>query len=211
MATNPTIRHYDELNDQSLYESIVTESISIYGVDAYYIPRDSVNIDELFGEDTLSAFKKLRTIECYVEDTSGFGGAGDLISKFGLEVKDTMNFVISKRRFREIFGHYYDIDRPKEGDLLYFPLSKGFFEVTFVEHEAPFYQLGKNYTFRLNTELFRYSQEKIQTNNDVIDELQTTLENDNSVANEPYANNNEIESEADDVLDFTEQNVFGNP
>ena len=135
-----------------------------------YIPRTLVNEDELFGEDTISKFTEGNAIEMYIESVDGFEGEGDFISKFGLEIKDTMSLIVSRKRFEEQLGHV--ATRPREGDLIFFPLSKGLFEIKFVEHENPFYQLGKLYTFKLSCELFSYSQEEIDTGFSEIDSLE---------------------------------------
>ena len=151
-------------------EDLTIESIKIHGRDMIYIPRTLVNEDELFGEDTISKFTEGNAIEMYIESVDGFEGEGDFISKFGLEIKDTMSLIVSRKRFEEQLGHV--ATRPREGDLIFFPLSKGLFEIKFVEHENPFYQLGKLYTFKLSCELFSYSQEEIDTGFSEIDSLE---------------------------------------
>ena len=158
--------------ENNLIHELTIESIQIYGHDMVYIPRVSVNQDTLFGEDTLSKFTEANTIEMYIDTVDGFQGEGDFISKFGLEIRDTIDLVVSKKRFEEVLGHDENITRPREGDLIYFPLSKGLFEIKFVEHENPFYQLGKLYVYKLSCELFAYSQEQIDTGYDDVDVLE---------------------------------------
>ena len=101
----------------------------------------------------------------FIESVDGFEGDGDIIGKFGLEIRDSATFVVSKKRF----NHITEKNRPFEGDLIYFPLAKKFFEIKFVEHENPFYQLGKNYVYSLSVELFQYSEENINTQLEDID------------------------------------------
>lgn len=167
MGTNPYFNNTKSSNEQSLLEQLVIEAIKIHGIDVYYLPRTLVNLDQLFGDDSLSSFNSSNLIEMYIENVNGFEGQGDLLSKFGLEVRDSATLVVSKSRFQKQIGNI----RPLEGDIIYFPISKGLFEVKFVEHEAPFYQLGKNYVFKLSCELFQYNQETISTGESEIDNI----------------------------------------
>jgi|TARA_R110002096_G_scaffold171321_4_gene344107 hypothetical protein len=169
MAKNSFFKHTS--NEQQVVEDLTIESIQIHGQDMVYIPRTLVNKDDLFGEDSISKFESGTEIEMYIESVDGFEGDGDFISKFGLEIKDSMSLVVSKKRFEQELA----MTRPLEGDLIYFPLTNGLFEIKFVEHENPFYQLGKLYTYKLSCELFQYSQEDIETGWSDID----TVESDN--------------------------------
>lgn len=173
MATNPHFSRYSE-PEQELIEDLTIESIKMYGHDMVYIVRETVNEDEIFGEDITNNFTDGREVEMFIESVDGFEGDGDFISKFGLDIRDSMSLVVSKKRWEEVFvgTAVTGATRPREGDLIYFPLSKGLFEITFVEHENPFYQLGKNYTYKMNCELFRYSGEDITTGwTDIDDEV----------------------------------------
>ena len=176
MATNKFFRHQVK-SEQNLIEDITIETIRMYGHDVIYIPRTLVNKDFLFGEDTISKFEQGINIEMYIASVDGFGGEGDFASKFGIQIKDTVEFVVSKKIFNQNFSHMTTINRPREGDLIYFPLSKGLFEIKFVEHENPFYQLGKNYTFKLSCELFEYSEEDFTTGFSDIDKVTGSAEN----------------------------------
>ena len=170
MAKNSYFR--DVNSEKDLIHDLTIEAIKIHGRDMVYIPRTLVNEDELFGEDTISKFENGVEVEMYIQSVDGFGGDGDFISKFGLEIRDTVELVISKRRFEESFSHDSNITRPREGDLIFFPLSKGLFEIKFVEHENPFYQLGKLYTYKLSCELFNYSHQDMDTGFSEIDEVE---------------------------------------
>ena len=161
MAKNSYFRDVSSEND--LLHDLTIESIKIHGRDMVYIPRTLVNEDQLFSEDTISKFENGVEIEMYINSIDGFGGDGDFISKFGLEIRDSVELIVSKRRFEESFSHDGTIIRPREGDLIFFPLSKGLFEIKFVEHENPFYQLGKLYTYKLSCDLFVYSSEDIDS------------------------------------------------
>jgi len=161
MAKNSYFKDVSTEND--LLNDLTIETIKIHGRDMIYIPRTLVNEDQLFSEDTISKFENGVEIEMYINSIDGFGGDGDFISKFGLEIRDSVELVVSKKRFEQSFSHEETIVRPREGDLIFFPLSKGLFEIKFVEHENPFYQLGKLYTYKLSCDLFVYSNEDIDS------------------------------------------------
>ena len=153
-------------SEQNLYEDIVIESLKMYGQDVYYLPRDLVNEDRILGDDPESSFNSSHVIEMYIENTEGFEGEGDLYSKFGVEVRDQATFVLSRRtwnRFVSLDQNLVTSTRPQEGDLIYFPLGNQVFEIRFVEHENPFYQLGKLNVFKLQCETFEYSHESFDT------------------------------------------------
>jgi hypothetical protein len=171
-------------SEQSLYEDLVMESLKIFGQDVYYIPRTLVERDNILGEDPSSKFDDAYLIEAYIENQDGFEGAGDLYQKFGLEIRDEANFIISKRSWERLVGLYNNAlgtIRPQEGDIIFLPLSNSFFEITFVEHEQPFYQLSNLPVYKLTCSLFEYSDEKFDTDIAAIDDLaaldayQTTL------------------------------------
>ena len=168
MPTNTYFRNFDARNEQELLHSLVTESIQIYGHDVNYIPRTLVNEDTILGEDSISEYKDAYSIEMYIKSVDGFEGEGDLVSKFGLEIRDQIVFSVARRAFEGL-----DIGvRPKEGDLIYFPLTEKLFQIMFVEHETPFYQTGALPTFDLTCELFTYSDEKIDTRVEEVDVIE---------------------------------------
>ena len=163
MPTNVYFNHAVQ-SEQDLHEDLVVESLRFYGHEVFYLPRTIVDEDELFGEDTSSKFGDAYQVEMYIENTEGFEGEGDLLSKFGVEVRDQATFVLSRRtwqRFISLDGNLATSTRPQEGDLIYFPLGNQVFEIRFVEHENPFYQLGKLNVFKLQCETFEYSHEEI--------------------------------------------------
>ena len=168
MATNSYFRTFDARNEQELLHSLTQESIKIYGHDVSYIPRTLVNTDTVLGEDSISEYKDAYSVEMFIKSVDGFEGEGDLISKFGLEVRDQIVFSLARRAWEGL-----DLGvRPKEGDLVYFPLTSKLFQIMFVEHETPFYQNGALPTFDLTCELFVYSDEKIDTDVDDIDVIE---------------------------------------
>ena len=168
MATNSYFRTFDAKNEQELLHSLTQESIKIYGHDVSYIPRTLVNTDTVLGEDSISEYKDAYSVEMFIKSVDGFEGEGDLISKFGLEVRDQIVFSLARRAWEGL-----DLGvRPKEGDLVYFPLTSKLFQIMFVEHETPFYQTGALPTFDLTCELFVYSDEKMDTDVDEIDVIE---------------------------------------
>ena len=168
MPTNSYFRNFDAKNEQELLHSLVSEAIQIYGHDVSYIPRTLVNEDTILGEDSISEYKDAHSVEMFIKSIDGFEGEGDLISKFGLEVRDQIVFSLARRAWEVL-----DIGtRPKEGDLIYFPLTEKLFQIMFVEHETPFYQTGALPTFDLTCELFTYSDEKIDTGIEEVDVIE---------------------------------------
>jgi len=174
MPTNPYFQNGTR-QEQDLYESLVIEAIKIYGQDCYYIPRKIVKKDLIINEDLISEFEKAFKIEMYVDSVDGFEGDGQLLSKFGLEIRDSVNLVVSNLRWNQLVGRYgYTADsvRPLEGDLIYFPLTSGLFEIKFVEDKKPFHQLKDIPIFRLSCELFEYESQEIDTGIEEIDRIQ---------------------------------------
>jgi len=153
-------------NEQHLIEDIIIESLKIYGNEIFYIPRSLVSKDNVLGEDRLSQFKTAFPIEMYFENVDSFGGQGAFIQKFGLMIEQSATLVVARRRWNQLVGRYGQTQipsRPNEGDLIYFPLTGSLFELKFVQHQDPFYQLGKLYVYKLQVELFQYSSERIDT------------------------------------------------
>ena len=162
-------------SEQNLYEDIIIESLKIYGQDVYYLPRDIVNEDRILGEDVQSRFNSAYKVEMYIENTEGFDGEGDIFAKFGVEIRDTASFVVSRKRWKYTVERYdNDIsgDRPREGDIIYLPLSNSMFQIMSVEHESPFYQLSNLPTYKLRCELFEYSGEDLDTGVEAIDDVE---------------------------------------
>ena len=172
MATNPYFSNYQ--GEQNLVEGITIEIIQTTGLDCVYVPREYLYIDRVFGEDPGSSFTNSYTVDMYLQSYKGFDGT-DLISQFGLEIKDKVMLIVARKRFKEeVTDKKPSITRPREGDLIYFPLAKALFEINFVEHENPFYPLGKLYSYAITAELFTYSYEKINTQNSAINSVYTT-------------------------------------
>jgi hypothetical protein len=169
-------------NEQLLVEDLVIEAMGIYGMDVYYLPRSSRGTEDmLYGEDTMKQYRNAHNIEMYLENITGMEGEQDFISKFGLEIRDEITLLVSRRRFKYAVGEPGENQttlRPKEGDLVYLPLLQNFFEITFVEHEndqAMFYTLGRGrggnvYVYSLKLKQYVFSEEIIETGVTEIDE-----------------------------------------
>jgi hypothetical protein len=173
MPVNPYYNHlqFNNVNEQELVEDLIIESIRNYGMDVYYIPMTNNKLDRLFGEDVLKSFETSYLMEMYFDTPAGFGG-GNFLKLQGLQIGKETSFVVSAKRFTEELqttpGEYV---RPKEGDLIYAPLTKDLWEIKFADHEHIFYQLGKVYVWKLNVEKFQYSSETIDTGVDLIDSI----------------------------------------
>ena len=210
------------LTERNLVKDLVKEAIQIYGHDVYYVDRDTVALDSILGEDSLSKFTRQHPIEMYVEDSQGgFGGDKEIINQFGLENRNEITFVVSKERFQEMDSqvtledgtdttggsilletasvdqssssttltkiqgdnNFYillditptDADRPLEGDLVYHPVFEKMFEISFVDHDEPFYQLDNNPVYKLRCKQFEYSSEALDTGITTIDAIETDL------------------------------------
>ena len=203
-------------NEQFLLEDLIIESISIWGQDFYYIPRTLIAKDEILGEDRLSEFKTAYPIEMYLETVDGFEGQGAFIQKFGLMMEQSATLTLARRRWEQLVGRFGETqlpNRPCEGDLLYFPLSGGMFEIKFVQHQDPFYQLGKLYVYKLNIELFQYASERITTGVPEIDVFETlktfdTTKQPDVDEPESFGDNNKFKVEKVGVV-FNANNPFG--
>jgi len=178
MATNPYfIAQTGVSAEQNVVEQMTIESIQISGLDLVYIPRTINKLDRIFGEDVLSSFDSYATIEMYILDFQGPGGQSEILSKFGMEIRDTMSFIVSRKRYKEVVVPIVPPTRdakvawrPNEGDLIYLPFSKSLFQIVFVEDEEPgYYQLSKKFVWTLRAELIQFNNEKFDTGHAEVD------------------------------------------
>ena len=243
MATNHYFQSGKSIgrsSEQFLIEDITIECLKIYGFDVYYLPRKTVNLDVIFTEDVLNSYEHAYPLEMYLQNVTGFEGEGDLLSKFGVEIKDTATFIVARRRWDEVVARDGNVQlekRPAEGDIVYFPLTKSYFEIRRVETKETFYQVGQLYVYRLDCELMQYSGERFDTGNSEIDSVEdeesldiksfeVLLEDGNSFLLEYETTSSlvlenykmiEIDHESQnedftnyiDILDFSERNPFG--
>lgn len=203
-------------SEQLMYEDIIIESLNIYGVELFYIPRTLIAKDEILGEDRLSEFNNSYPICMYFEQVDNFEGQGSYIQKFGLMIEQSATLVVARRSWDKLVGQYGQTilpNRPAEGDLIYFPLSKGLFEIKYVVHQDPFYQVGKLFVYKLQIELFQYGSERISTGIEEIDTFESLKSFDITVnadveVPDNYGRNTTFTTESSDIL-FSEQNPFG--
>jgi hypothetical protein len=241
MATNFFFNNFTNSQEQILLEDLIIESIKIYGLDMFYLPRNTGSIDVIWSEDQFRSYTTSIPVELYIKNVEGFEGDGDFLSKFNLQIRDQITFTIARRTFSNEIGSadvtIGDIarDRPQEGDLIYFPLNKKIFEIRFVEHESIFYQLGSLQVYDLKCELFEYSNEYFDTGIDAIDRLMqnysTNMDQEGLMTEDGYlltdeegyvlvqedydintadptAQNDDFETVADGIIDFTERDPF---
>jgi hypothetical protein len=229
-------------SEQNIYEDLIIECMKIYGFELYYLPRKAYNEDRILGEDPLNNYEHAYPIEMYLESNTGFEGQGEFLSRFGVETVESANFVVSRKRWLEVAGNTGNTvlaTRPAEGDILYFPLTKSYFEIRKVEGDKPFYQVGKLYVYKLSCELMQFSSEVITTgiseidtypdniNEDIRnfgllqengDELLFEYNTESPIVSEAYstlhaddggARNEDYDTNITDILDFSERNPFG--
>ena len=215
---------------------MVIESIKIYGLDCWYVPKKLINKDKIYGEDSLSEYNKSYMVEMYVRNVEGFAGEGDFLSKFNVEIRDQITLTIARRTFENEVQYFeFGYTRPREGDLIFLPLNNKVFQIKFVEHEPVFYQMGALQMYDLKCELFEYSNEIMNTGFEAIDDLESnysdamntfailtenkleiTMEDGFSLVREEFnlevqdvlSDNYNIETEADNFLNFTEADPF---
>jgi hypothetical protein len=235
MATNFFFNNFQASQEQLLLENLIIEAIRIYGQDMYYIPRKLNNYDEVYGADDQSSYENAYPLELYIKSIDGFSGDGDFMSKFGIEIRNQVIFSVAQRRFSEEVGDYTTQVRPNEGDLIYFPLNKKCFQIKYVNKFEMFYQLGALQTWEMTCELFEYSGERMSTGIPEIDILQKKfstnildwtivgedglvllteegdyLTQEGSSINDliAAADNDEIQTESDQFVDFTAYDPF---
>jgi len=226
MATSVFFNNFASSQEQLLIENLIVESIKIYGHDVLYLPKRLSNKDEIFGEAPSSFFNASYLIEMYIKSVDGFTGDGTLFSKFNLEIRDRVTFTVTRRVFSEEISTTEAFQRPREGDLIYFPLNGKIFEIKYVDNLAMFYQLGALQVWDIECELYEYSNERFDTGIPEVDQVQdlystalvdgTALVDDSGVtlsdinlnAVESTIDNDDLQSESDGFIDFSERDPF---
>lgn len=237
MTINPLFgRKFNQVNEQELLQGLVTESIQIYGENMMYCPRNIVNMDKMYGADDLSTFTLALPIEIYIKSAEGFGGNGAFMSRFNLEIRDQITFTISRRAFETEIQRYTELIRPREGDLIYFPLNQKLFEIMYVNYKPDFYPLGALPMFDLACELYEYSNETFKTGVPEIDAIQKLYTKDildfgveantsnglivnedddyivfdptNELTDAPDADNDAVKEQAQEIIDYSESDPF---
>lgn len=167
MATRALFNHTDVPVEQNLVEDLIIESIQIYGLDLYYLPKNTAKLDDLFGEDAgTTKYDQAYPIEMYIKNVEGFEGEGNFLQQFGMQIDDQVTFTVARKRFDELST---GLVRPEAGDLIYFGLTNSMFEINFVEDESIFYQMGKIFVFDLQCQMFEFSDQLFRTGIEEID------------------------------------------
>jgi len=173
----PTNHHFSKgtISEQYLYEDLIIEAMQIFGHDVYYLPRTLVNKDQLFGEDALSKFDDAYLIEMYMDTVEGYEGEKELVSRFGLEIRDETTFTVSRRRWLDLVSSNTNLItslRPNEGDWIYFSNGPRLFEISFVDKDDPFFQVDNLPVYKLYARTVEYSDERLDTGITDIDAIE---------------------------------------
>jgi hypothetical protein len=238
MTLNQYFPHFTTSSEQGLIEELYIEAIQQRGIDCYYLPRTNPNLDEIYLEDRTDKYEEAIAVEVYIKNAYGFMGDGDFLSNLGVEIRPKMVFNIAKQRFLDEIGYPRGFSRPREGDIIYFPLNKRVFVVQYVEKFEVFYQLGQLYSYEMTCELFEYGGQDFTTGITDIDDIMNlsldtfdwalltedgyviqTEDNDYLViesydadgstdAIDPLDDSDRIEDEADDIINFSEADPF---
>lgn len=235
MATSVFFNNFASSGEQNLIEDLIIESIKIYGIDVYYIPRTVHGVDDVWREGAFSTYENAILMEMYIKNVDGFSGDGEFLSKFGIQVRDQIVFTAAKRTFAAEVGGYINEARPYEGDLIYFPLTGAVYQIKLADVKPIFYQMGALQTYDLTCELYESNSDKFSTGIDAIDSVYNKLTLDESAFDiltesgnillteagenfilESYsveavdiqAQNEDFEKEAEQFVDFTEFDPF---
>jgi hypothetical protein len=235
MTVNQYFSHFSQLSEANLLQDLVNETISIHGIDTYYLPRTVSNENKIYHEAGSASFNAAYPFEVFVKNVDGWTGDGKFMSKFGIEIRDEITFTISKTRFAESMAAHTSTGRPNEGDIFYFPLNGKLYQITYVNYEPTFYAMGKLQTYDVTCSLFEYNNESFDTGIAAIDDKYNEystdmksyhiLSEDNFVilsengvgiiqdsydldAIDPTADNEEFHDEADKITDWSETDPF---
>lgn len=237
MSTNFYFNNFQNSGEQGLIEDLVIESIRIYGHDVFYCPRQLVNYDHIYGEDPISEYNKSYEVEMYIKSYDSYEGDGTFLSKFNLEIRDQVTFTIAVRTFANEIGQYEQLERPREGDLIYFTMTGRILVIKYVNKVPIFYQMGNIQMYDLVCEMWEYSGEKLNTGIGAIDTLEKKLSlvmedfailtsdglmladssgyplisgdyDFQTQARDAYEDNTEIQYESNGIIDFTEVDPF---
>ena len=209
--------NFNNYGEQDLIESLVVESISIYGHTVYYLPRTLVTKDDIYGEDKLSTYTDVFEFDMYIKSFDSYEGDGTFLSKFNLEVRDSATFSIARRSFgNEIASQRPDIQRPREGDLVYSTMMKKMFVIKYVNQTAIFYQMGELQIWDIACDVWEYSNERFDTGNaeiDAIEEQYSVANITNDAAYEAamldvFATNQEFQQEGAGIIDWSNVDPF---
>jgi hypothetical protein len=235
VTTNRYFNNFTSRNEQNLHEDLIIEFIQQYGIDVFYCPvTKSSTVDPIYGEDVNQSYNSSYQIEMYVKSVDGFRGEQNILTMANLEIKDQIQFAVSRKRFNDDIALNANIARPQEGDLIYFPLYGAAFQIKYVEKRPYFYQFGDLPTYELSCELWNYSGESLNTGVPQIDSLQAISPNmlshglltntyfnlltssgdvlvDSTYLSDPFNpldDSEQIQEESDDILDWDNVDPF---
>jgi hypothetical protein len=235
MATNFYFDQHQNGMEQELLAELVAESIKIHGIDIFYLPRETVNKDEIYTEDALNEYQRALLLDAYLKSFDQFEGEGQFLQKFNLEIRDTLTLSISHKTFQDEITQPVGIIRPREGDLIYLPVAKRLLKITYVEKFPVMMPLGSLPSYDIKCEMFEYSGEVLNTGIREIDAIEKNYNielNNFTIATEsrlelrdedgfsiiqeaydidvidPTAQNDEIEEYADNFINFSERDPF---
>ena len=212
--------YFDTFNnyaEQSLIDDLVVETLAIYGHSVYYLPRELVKKDDIYGEDVLSTYRTALEFDMYVKSYDSYEGDGTFLSKFNLEIRDQITFTVSRRVFgNEIAAQRPDIQRPREGDLVYSTMMKRIFVIKYVNNSAFFYQMGSLQVWDVVCEVWEYSNERFETGVDEIDAIEERFSVSNVYSNnafeeamsDVFATNQEFQEDGEDIVDWSTIDPF---
>jgi hypothetical protein len=214
---NLFFNNFNNYSEQSLIDDLVSESLSIYGHTVYYLPREIVKRDEIWSEDSLSYYRSAFEFDMYIKSYDSYEGDGTFLSKFNLEIRDQVTFTVARRVFgNEIATQRPDIQRPREGDLVYSTMMKRIFVIKYVSSTAIYYQMGDLQTWDVVCEVWEYSNERFETGVDEIDSIEDQYSTANVYSNTAYeaamldvfAQNQEFQEAGTSVIDWTTVDPF---
>jgi hypothetical protein len=214
MATNPYFNFYNHTGEQNLYEDLVVESVRIFAHDMKYLPRTGINFDETLNSYAYSEYNTACDLELYIKNFDSFEGEGQLLSKFGLEVRDQMTLIVTKRSFTEFVQPTTGKSRPEEGDVIFIPMLGTAFQISYVNSSPTFYAFGKLYIWELVCEMYEVTNDQFNTGIVEIDDKYKSYDHadDPDYDLESYddnAQNQIFQDKSEDVLDFEELDPFG--
>jgi hypothetical protein len=215
MPTNPYFNSYTASNEQNLLEGMIIESIQMKGLDCVYITRDQENMDYLYNEDPTSLFTEQNYIEMYPASIDGFEGEINF-GRYELEFNQSCTFIVSKKRFADTFA---DILKPREGDLIFMPITKAFLEIKFVNNESPFFIKGKQYVWEVKCELYKHSHEQFTVTDQETEDalaamdierfIEDDFEDFDGLTEDQFSDNTDLQVDADDLIISNPNNPFG--
>lgn len=208
---------FNNYSEQSLIDDLVVETLAIYGHSVYYLPRELVKKDDIYGEDALSTYRSAYEFDMYIKSYDSYEGDGTFLSKFNLEIRDQITFTVSRRVFgNEIAAQRPDIQRPREGDLVYSTMMKRIFVIKYVNNSAFFYQMGSLQVWDVVCEIWEYSNERFETGVDEIDAIEERYSVSNVYSNnafeeamsDVFATNQEFQEDGEDIIDWSTIDPF---